>query len=226
MRGYLYICACIRPHIDTGTRDVSRSHKLFFSRSRFLSRARALSRFLSLLSFVFLSLLSLSLSLSHLLSTLPSLSPPPPTLPQVQARLNTNSSNNPWTCTRVYSQIDGPEQAPALTHAYAGAKRGAGEMMSPDLPPSQARAWPHDTGGGGYAPQLRYPPLPGRDPAPPPRGSRATYNAEGHYKEEGRELQRQHNNGALHATGYSRLPQPTITTHSGALLRQYFVLSY
>jgi hypothetical protein len=71
-------------------------------------------------------------------------------------------------------------------------------MMSPDIPPSQARAWPHDTGGGGYAPQLRYPPLPGRDPALPPRGSRATYNAEGHHKEEGRELQPHHNNGALY----------------------------
>ena len=70
--------------------------------------------------------------------------------------------------------------------------------MSPDIPPSQAPGWPHDTGGGGYAPQLRYPPLPGRDPALPPRGSRATYNVEGHHKEEGRELQ-PHNNGALQA---------------------------
>ena len=54
---------------------------------------------------------------------------------KVQARLNTNSSNNPWTCTRVYCQVDGPCDQPQHPwvppqHMYAGAKRGAGEMMS------------------------------------------------------------------------------------------------
>ena len=62
----------------------------------------------------------------------------------VQARLNTNSSNNPWTCTRVFCQVSGPpdnSQQPFPSHpgvehdmqqGYPGRKRGPEHMMHPD----------------------------------------------------------------------------------------------
>ena len=84
----------------------------------------------------------------------------------VQARHNTNSGNNPWTCTRVYCEVSAPQDErrypPAKAHPvpmlHAGVKRGASEMMPPDGPVGGGHqfhggGWAHDDGRHGEHPQ-------------------------------------------------------------------------